>query len=312
MAFNGAVGSGVRLGAISFTSAGSVTFDDSVTAASLVAAGGAAVTTAIFNGAQNYNAAAGLNFVADSITLSAGITTTAAGVVTLNADTGSLTISAAGDISSNGVVTLTGFGGIITSGDITGTAAAATITFASPTTMNAGIALNTAGGAINFDSTLNGNQALSLNAGVGAVTFGGIVGGTQALANLDVTAGTINLNNNLTVDNQGGNTVTFTGATVLGANVTIDTDGAADNNVNFAGTVNADNAATQNRTLTVTAGTGAVTFGGVVGAGVNGALADLDVTAGTINLNAATFNVSDQGGNAATLTATTQMFLGLS
>src|SRR6185436_1613831 len=72
--------------------------------------------------------------------------------------------------------------------------------------------------------------------------------------------------------------------------------------VTFGSTINAD-AAANNRTLTVTAGTATATFSGNIGA--TQALADFDVTAGSIVFNAAaaqTLNVTAQGGNTATLT----------
>ena len=56
--------------------------------------------------------------------------------------------------------------------------------------------------------------------------------------------------------------------------------------MSFASTINAINNAASDRALTITAGTGIVTFGGNIGAGANGALADLDVSAATINVNA--------------------------
>ena len=67
------------------------------------------------------------------------------------------------------------------------------------------------------------------------------------------------------------------------------TDGANDNDVSFTSTINADNATANNRTLTVAAGGGTVTLGGAVGD--TQALADLDVTAGTTNVNAPTIRV---------------------
>src|SRR5207302_1303497 len=137
-----------------------------------------------------------------------------------------------------------------------------------------------------------------VSAGTGSVTLGGAVGtgASGALADLDATAATINLNGGTyQIDDQGGNTITFTGAVVLGSNVTIDTDGALDNNVSFTGTINADDSTTQNRTLTVSTGTGSVTFSGSVGTAANGALADLDVTAATINLNGGAYQIDDQG-----------------
>jgi hypothetical protein len=66
---------------------------------------------------QNYNTAAGLNVVTDTIALNQSVTTTSSGIVTLNADgdgidAGTLTIAAEGDITSAGDVTLIGFEGI--------------------------------------------------------------------------------------------------------------------------------------------------------------------------------------------------------
>ena len=203
--------------------------------------------------------------------------------------TGRFSVSATG-----GVINLDG--NITTTADL--------ITLNSSTVLLGDQTLTSAGGNININNIINGGQILTLNAGAGNVTFASaaIIGGTTGLTGLQVTGTTINLNSTtLTVDGgAGGNTITFTGATVLGANVTIDTDGTSDNNVNFAGTVNADNATTQNRTLTVTSGTGTATFGGILGA--TGALADLDVTAATINLNTTGMTVDDQGGNTVTFT----------
>ena len=58
-----------------------------------------------------------------------------------------------------------------------------------------------------------------------------------------MTAGSIVFNaaapQSVVVTAQGGNTVTLTGPVTLGQNLTVNTDGAVDNNVNFAGTVNA-------------------------------------------------------------------------
>ncbi len=91
----------------------------------------------------------------------------------------------------------------------------------------------------------------------------------------------------------------------IGGGVTLDTS-EENGDVVFNGTINADNAAANNRTLTVNAGTGTVTFDGAIGN--TQALADLDVTAATINLNSPTVTVDDQGGN--TLTFTGAVVLG--
>ena len=112
--FNGAVGGVTRLGAIQITAANDVTAI-AITAASLEQITGQGTTT--FNGIQNYNTAAGLDVETDTIALNQAVTTTSGGIVTLNADgfgldAGTLTIAAAGDITSAGDVTLIGFEGI--------------------------------------------------------------------------------------------------------------------------------------------------------------------------------------------------------
>lgn|GEM_PF-4754418 len=155
---------------------------------------------------------------------------------------------------------------------------------------------------------MNGNgssYALSVNAGSSTTTFSNAVGNSTALTDFDVTATTINLNTSTVIANAGGgNTITFTGAVVLGTVVTITTDGTNDNNINFTSTINADNATLNNRALSANAngagGTGTVTFGGIVGG--SQALADLDATGATIYLNAATFTINDAGGGTATFT----------
>ena len=296
--FVGAVGgaAGVnRLGDISIVSATDVSFSSTLFANAFSQTAGSGTTT--FTGASNFDG---------NVSVSAGILSLVGSMTTLNG--GSVTIGSTagnngitGNIVADGAVSVSATGGVINlDGNITTTADL--ITLNSSTVLLGDQTLTSAGGNININNIINGGQILTLNAGAGNVTFASaaIIGGTTGLTGLQVTGTTINLNSTtLTVDGgAGGNTITFTGATVLGANVTIDTDGASDNNVNFAGTVNADNATTQNRALTVTSGTGTVTFGGILGA--TGALSDLDVTAATINLNTTGITVNDQGGNTAT------------
>jgi filamentous hemagglutinin family protein len=238
-------------------------------------------------------------------------------ILTLNAGAGNVTFASAAIIGGT-----TGLTGLEVTGTtinlnsttltVDGGAGGNTITFTGATVLGANVTIDTDGtsdnnvnfaGTVNADNATTQNRTLTVTSGTGTATFGGILGASGALADLDVTAATINLNTTgITVNDQGGNTATFTGAAVLGANVTINTDGAVDNNVNFTSTINADNATTQNRTLTVTAGTGTATFGGIVGA--TQALADMDVSAGTINLNA-NVTVDDQGGNTVIFTGAT-------
>src|SRR5207245_1599295 len=146
------------------------------------------------------------------------------------------------------------------------------------------------------------NRTLTITAGTGTATFQGNVGTTQALADLDVTATTINLAGaTVRVEDQGGNTATFTGAVVLQTDVTIDTDGTADNNRSVVGSLNGTTNGTES--LTVTGGTGTVSLQAV---GTTTALEFLSITtSGTITLNGnistdvvggGTGNVSVSGG----------------
>jgi hypothetical protein len=169
----------------------------------------------------------------------------------------------------------------------------------------------TINGSINADNASANNRTLTVTTGTGTATFGSSIGTTQALADLDVTAATINLNGPIVrVDDQGGNTATFTGAVVLGNNVSFDTNGASDNNLTFTSTVNGTGST---RNLTADAGTGTVTFSGAVG-GTN-LINNLSVTTGsalslpavtlTGNLNAtANGAITDSGALAVTGTTT--------
>lgn len=194
------------------------------------------------------------------------------------------------------------------------------VTLTGAVVLGANVSLDTNGGgtdgSVSFSSTLNAdnaagqNRTLTTDAGSSSVTFGGTVGGSQALADLDVTAATINVNGNVTVDDQGGNTLNWNGAVALGANVVFNVNGTSDNNVSFGGTINADDSSVNNRTFDVQADTGTVTFGSSVGIGTNGALADFDVTAATITFNGFTVRVDDQAASAQTATLTGAVVLG--
>jgi|GEM_PF-2026948 len=74
--------------------------------------------------------------------------------------------------------------------------------------------------------------------------------------------------------------VVLDGKVVLSADVTIDTDDVAGANVSFTGTLNS--ATSTPRNLTVTAGTGSVSFGDKIGA--TQSLANVDITGDTISL----------------------------
>jgi len=291
---SGPVGQSTRLGSVQIISANNVSVATISSASFLQSAGGGTTT---FNGSQNYNTVVGLNVTTGNIGLAAAsVTTTAGGVVSLTALT-NLDVGAAGDIVADGAVTLTASSRISTSGDITTTGDV--ITFASPTVLAGSISLDTTSGValganILLNGTINGPFGLTLNAGTaGVATLAGIMGGTQALSDLDITASQILLNAaSYRVDETGGGpqTLNLTGATILGSNVAIDTDGTlADNSIVFSSTLNSDSTS---RALTITAGLGDLTFGGAVGATQ---LASLTVNSSGILTTGSTVSVAGAG-----------------
>ena len=291
---SGPVGQSTRLGSVQIISANNVSVP-TISSESFLQSAGAGTTT--FNGSQNYNTVAGLNVTTGNIGLAAAsVTTTAGGVVSLAALT-NLDVGAAGDIVADGAVSLTAGSRISTAGDITTTGDV--ITFASPTVLAGSISLDTTSGAalganILLNGTIDGPFSLTLNAGTaGVATLAGIMGGTQALSDLDITAFQILLNAaSYRVDETGGGPqiVNLTGATILGSNVAIDTDGTlADNSIIFSSTVNSDSTS---RALTITAGLGDLSFGGAVGATQ---LSSLTVNSSGILTTGSTVSVAGAG-----------------
>ncbi len=188
-------------------------------------------------------------------------------------------------------------------------------------------------GDINADLATN-NRALIINAGEENVTLNN-VGNSQALQGLSIFAATTNLNNAIntreggvsvsssSIINLGGNIntarntalnnaglVNLVGEIILTNNIAIDTDASGlDGTVFLNGTVDAD-ANINNRTLSITAGSGSVFF--AQDAGVNQALQSLIINSansvflkevrtrsGGINVNA---NAVTLGGNILTNT----------
>ena len=291
---SGPVGQSIRLGSVQIISAKNVSVA-TISSASFLQSAGVGTTT--FNGLQNYNTVTGLNVTTGNIGLAAAsVTTTAGGVVSLTALT-NLDVGAAGDIVADGAVTLTAGSRISTSGDITTTGDV--ITFSSPTVLAGSVSLDTTSGValganILLNGTINGPFGLTLDAGTdGVATLAGIMGGTQALSDLDITASKILLNGaSYRVDETGAGpqTLNLTGATILGSDVVIDTDGTlADNSIIFSSTVNSDSTA---RALTITAGLGDLTFGGAVGATQ---LASLTVNSSGILTTGSTVSVAGAG-----------------
>ena len=210
-------------------------------------------------------------------------------------------------------------------GDITFTGA---VDLHTSVTVNSDADGDTTDGDITFTSTVDSSdttaRSLTLNAGTGAVDLQGAVGGTNKLNNLSITSanvtlaavtlggtltltstGTITLKGNITVDDSA---VSFNRPVVLGANVTIDTDGDTDGT---DGSITFTSTATVNGgyELTLDAHTDPVNLQGAVGGTtklanltVDGGQIDLDTVATTgaidiegtnIDLNAATYKSDD-------------------
>lgn len=189
-------------------------------------------------------------------------TTTAAAGMTLAAtsfSTGtSSLVTNAGVVSASGAVTLSGN--------------------ASIDTTNAGGAA--AGANITFSNTVNGANTLTLTGGTGGtISFSAAVGGSTPLASLSATAGTvtqtstahttgalsysgstaINVNGNVTTSS---GLITMTGPVAITTSPTFDSTnagGSSGANISFSTTLNGATAAT------FRAGTGTVTFSGIVG-----------------------------------------------
>ncbi|MFA5336914.1 MAG: hypothetical protein WC330_01115, partial [Candidatus Omnitrophota bacterium] len=89
MVFAGAVGTTNSLEDLKIVSVKNLT-TAAITAETITQDGGTGATT--FNGAVNTSAAGGVNIVNETIAVNSGITTTGNGIVTLNADTATLTI----------------------------------------------------------------------------------------------------------------------------------------------------------------------------------------------------------------------------
>ena len=253
--------------ALAVNTSGTTTFSGDVgtgtalTSISTDAGGTTALNAANFftTGAQTFN---------DAVTLGTNVVldTTGGGAVTLASTldggfafqvntTGTTTFGGAvGGTTRLTSVNITGPGATALNGGTVNTTGAQT--YSEAVTLGANTVLDSnGGGAIQFASTING--AFSLTASTsGAAALGGVVGAGTPLTALTLTAATINLNTVTTTGAQ-----SYTGAVTLPTNTTLTT---TNSNVSFSTTVDAD-AAASNRTLSIAAGTGAVSFGGAVG-----------------------------------------------
>ncbi|MDN3506698.1 MAG: filamentous hemagglutinin N-terminal domain-containing protein [Simkaniaceae bacterium] len=179
--FSNTIGATTRLGDIGINSANNLT-TQAITAASLVIGGAAG--TATFNGSLNTNAAAGIQFSGNSVNINDTVTTTNGGLTLTN---GALaTIAAGANMNLGGAFVQDGAGNVSMAADITTTNQ--NITFTSPLTLAANVALSTSAGAGNilFLDTIDGAHDLTLDAGAGNITFTNAVGNTTRLAALQI------------------------------------------------------------------------------------------------------------------------------
>ncbi|NCU47445.1 MAG: hypothetical protein EBX43_04725, partial [Candidatus Fonsibacter lacus] len=121
-------------------------------------------------------------------------------------------------------------------------------------TLGTGSTLTTTNSNVSFSSTVNGGNTLTISQGSGTTTFTGVVGGTTPLTSLTVSgSGPVNINGG-SITTTG--TQSYTGAVSLGADTTLST---TNSNITFGSTLNGD---TTGRALTISNGTGDVTFTG--------------------------------------------------
>ncbi|MCY2986414.1 MAG: hypothetical protein NTY19_00860, partial [Planctomycetota bacterium] len=199
--------------------------------------------------------------------------TTNAGFAFLQA-TGGITSTAAGTITTTGA-TAGAVGGAVDINAGTNVSLVGSIT-----TTGANNGVGGAGGIVTIDTT-NGPISVGTITTTGGTGTGGN-GGAAGLMTLNTGVNnTITLNGNLTAAGGAGSTqgsgadITLSDPTVLGASLAIST-GATTGNIQFAQTL--DSTANQGYGLTLTAGTGNISFSGAVGAGLNGRLGAIAIT----------------------------------
>ena len=278
--FGGAVGANVALGTLSVTGPttllGDVQTIGKQTFNSAVTLGATAAVTALNNSvdfAGTVNAAtAGVQ----------GLTVTAGnGTVTFNDVVGGT--AALASLTVSGPTTLAG--NVRTTG---------TQTYNSAVTLGASNTLQTTDAAITLRAPVAGGaNTLTLSSGTGAQTLSGITTGGNLVLN---TTGSVTLNSGGYTITGGANPYVFPAVTVNGGitlgqatkfgavtlgSTTLINSSAGNDDLDFTGKVDATTAGVE--ALTVTAGTGSVTFGGAVGGST--VLASLRAIGGTITLD---------------------------
>ena len=226
--------------------------------------------------------------------------------LTVSAGTGAVTFGGTvGGSKALANLMLTGTGPTTLDGNVTTTGAQS---YGGPVTLGASDILTTMNAALALLGQVTGGTfSLTLSTGTGAQTLSGITTSGNLILN---TTGTVTLNGGTYTITGGGNpyvfpavttngTLTFGqrtnfGAVTLGSSTAIDSSGV-NGALDFTGTVDATTPGGQ--ALAVNAGTGAVTFGGVVGG--SKALASLMLTATgptTLDGNVTTTGAQSYGG----------------
>jgi len=284
-----AADSGLVSGAIDINSDGNVNL-----VGNLVTTGAAnSAGTGSVGGAVTIDTTGAATISIANITTTGGASTAtggvggAAGQITLNTNTGTITLNSS---------TITAAGG---AGDTAADqGAGADITFSDSVLLAGGAAAidtGATGGHIEFQNTVNGGQALTLTAGAGNVTLTGVVGGTDRLGAIDIVSATNVTANAVTaaslLQQAGSGTTTFNGAidtnALAGVRIT-GTHLALNNTINTtaAGTVTFD----QSGTATIAAA-GDITADGAVSITAAGGIStagDITTTDDNVTFKSAT------------------------
>ena len=260
---NSAVGPANPIGSIFVNSSAAAVFNGVIHAYSYTQIAG----DALFTAAQNYH---GVNSSGNAfefsgggaITINAPLQTDFApnGQVAIDGDlTLASTITASGSFSqAAGRTVQIGNGSIITN-----TTPSASINFGSPLTLTGNVVFSS--GAVNGDITLQevDNSAagnFTIQSGSGTVNLLGNVAVNGAFAQSG--AGTVNVYGNIAT---GDGDISFDGAVSIQNTGRIITSGSGAGNVTFAAAGSLDGAGPNPLNLTITAGTGNITFDGTVG-----------------------------------------------
>ncbi|MFA6501721.1 MAG: filamentous hemagglutinin N-terminal domain-containing protein, partial [Parachlamydiales bacterium] len=290
ISFGGSIGGSTPLTKLSFTSASlinigsniTVTADNpltfpspvSLTGTSNITSNGADISfNSTLNGAHSLTLTAGSGTVlftgAIGTTALTSLSATAKNIIQFSTvkTTGSLSYTGSTIITINNSITTSG--GIITmTGPVVLSAACIfDTTNSGPSPVPAGANINFVSGA----STINGATSLTLKAGTGGIiSLSGAVGGSVPLTNLSfASANLIQIGSNITIT--GANPLAFPSPVNMIGTSIINSNNA---DVSFSSTLNEANA------LTISAGSGIITFTGSIGA--ISPLTSLSTTAATV------------------------------